>query len=85
MPPISTVRPNGPVIRTLRKARGLTGLELSYKSGVVPSAISYCEREIKQCSLALLTKLADALEVPVQAICKDDVSVQTDEPELKAS
>lgn len=78
MPPIPTVRPNGPAIRTLRKSRGLTGMELSAKSGVAPSAISYYERELKQCSLALLTKLANALEVPVQAICKDDLTDTAD-------
>jgi transcriptional regulator with XRE-family HTH domain len=73
MPPIPTVRPNGPVIRTLRESRGLTGVELSTKSGVARSAISYYERELKNPSLGILAKLAVALDVPVQAICRDDL------------
>jgi transcriptional regulator with XRE-family HTH domain len=85
MPPIPTVRPNGPAIRTFRKIRRLTGRQLSEKSGVAESAISYYERELKDPSLTILTKLADALEVPVQAICKDDLPGESDEPELKAS
>ncbi|REF00236.1 helix-turn-helix domain-containing protein [Thermomonospora umbrina] len=76
MPPIPTVRPNGPAIRTFRSLRGLTALELSEKSGVAPSAISYYERGLKQCSTDILRKLADGLDVPPQAICMDDLPDQ---------
>ena len=85
MPPIPTVRPNGAALRTFRRLRGLTAPQLSAKSGVAQSAISYYENEQKNPSLQILTKLADALRVPVQAVSKDDLGEVDEAPALRAS
>jgi transcriptional regulator with XRE-family HTH domain len=86
MPPIPTVRPNGKAIKTFRKdIRDLTLDQLSERSGVAISALSYYEREMKQPSLVILRKIAAALGVDVRAICKDDLPAEDLEPEPVAA
>jgi transcriptional regulator with XRE-family HTH domain len=75
MPPIPTVRPNGPAIRTFRKIRELSINQCAADAGVALSALHYYETEKKSPTLGVLEKVAAALDVPVQAICKDDIPV----------
>jgi transcriptional regulator with XRE-family HTH domain len=56
----------GKMLATLRRKKGLTQIELAGKSGVSKRAITYYERETKNPSVAVLNKLATALEVPVE-------------------
>lgn len=73
MPPIPTVRPNGPAIRTFRKIRNLSINRCAADAGIALSALHYYETEQKNPTLGALAKVALALDVPVQAICKDDL------------
>jgi transcriptional regulator with XRE-family HTH domain len=73
MPPIETVRANGAAIRALRQKDGWSINRLADEADVALSALSYYEREIKEPSLRVLNKIAQALGVPVAAICKDDL------------
>lgn len=83
MPPIPTVKPNGVAIRTLRKIRGLSINQCAEKAGVALSALHYYETNQKCPTLGVLEKVAVALDVPVQAICMDDLTVA--EPARRAS
>lgn len=74
MPPIPTVRPNGPAMRAIRGLKGLSINQLSTKAEVALSAISYYERDQKRLSREVLDRIATALEVPAQAICMDDLA-----------
>jgi transcriptional regulator with XRE-family HTH domain len=84
MPPIPTVRPNGAAIKTFRKIRELTIKQCAEKAGSAISAVYYYENG-KRCSLEQLRKIARALDVPVAAICMDEVPDEDVEPELVAS
>lgn len=74
MPPIETVRANGAAIRALRQKDGWSINRLAGEADVALSALSYYEREKKDPSLRVLNKIAQALGVPVAAICKDDLT-----------
>jgi transcriptional regulator with XRE-family HTH domain len=56
----------GKILATLRRKKGLTQIELAGKSGVSKRSITYYERETKNPSVAVLNKLAAALEVSVE-------------------
>jgi len=56
----------GKILAVLRRKKGLTQIELAEKSGVSKRAITYYERETKNPSVAVLDKLAAALDVSVE-------------------
>lgn len=75
MPPIPTVRTNGSAITTFReRLTGLNLTQLAEKAGVAVSALHYYETEQKNPSLGILVKVAIALDVPVQSICRDKLT-----------
>lgn len=58
----------GQSIRKIRKSIGLTQEELSVKVGIAPSFLSHIERGTKKASLETISKIANALEVPVEKL-----------------
>lgn len=52
----------------IRKEKGLTQVELAEKLGVQQSTISHIENELRDPSVELLFKLAEALEVSVEEL-----------------
>ena len=71
MPPIPTVHTNGPAIKKYRGMRKLSLTACAEKAGVALSALHYYEYETKDPSLRILVKIAVALDVDVQKICRD--------------
>ena len=58
----------GPTLRKFRNARGLSQHELAAMLGISRSHIGRLENGEKQPSLAMLFRLASALEVPASAM-----------------
>jgi transcriptional regulator with XRE-family HTH domain len=71
---VSRVRPNGPAIKEFRKLRNLTLQQCASAANIAMSQVFYYETETRRSSVASLLKLAAALDVDPQAICKDDLS-----------
>ncbi|ETK36186.1 helix-turn-helix domain-containing protein [Microbispora sp. ATCC PTA-5024] len=74
MPPIPTVRANGHAIRAFCDMGDLTIADLARRAGVAGSAVHYYVHGVKQPTRRTLNKIAQALGVPAQAICMDDLS-----------
>ncbi len=74
MPPIPTVRANAQAIRAFCEKDDLTIDGLAKRAGVAGSAVHYYVHGTKQPTLRQLHKLAQALGVPTQAICMDDLT-----------
>jgi transcriptional regulator with XRE-family HTH domain len=58
----------GANLRRLRHDAGLTQMELSNRSGLDMAEISRLETGIRDVRLSTIVRLADGLEVPVQAL-----------------
>ncbi|MFA9422631.1 MAG: helix-turn-helix domain-containing protein [Sedimentibacter sp.] len=58
----------GEKIRSIRKSKGLTIVELSEKINVTSGYISQIERDLISPSLAVLKRLANALEIPLSVL-----------------
>jgi transcriptional regulator with XRE-family HTH domain len=80
MPPVSTVRPNGPAIRALRHRRGLTLKALGLRIGRHGQAIRNLEAGERLASEVMINQIANALDVDVSELCLTD----DDEPERAA-
>ena len=63
---------NPEMVRLARESRGLGLKELAERVGVVPSSISRVESGLRDCSQAMLAKLADALGYPASFFCQSD-------------
>lgn len=74
MPPIPTVRANAQAIRAFCAKDDLTIEGLAKRAGVAGSAVHYFVHEEKRPTLRTLRKIAQALGVPTQAICMDDLT-----------
>ena len=74
MPPAQTVRVNAQAIRAFCAKDNLTIDGLAKRAGVAGSAVHYYVHETKRPTLRTLHKLAQALGVPTQAICMDDLT-----------
>jgi transcriptional regulator with XRE-family HTH domain len=82
MPPVRTVRPNGPAIRELRLRRGLSVRDLAEITGPRgrhQQAIRHLENETRLASEVLIHQLANALEVDVSEL------ILPDEPQMDAA
>ena len=62
----------GDKIRSIRKSKNLTIVELSEKINVTSGYISLIERDLISPSLAVLKRLADALEMPLSVLFSED-------------
>lgn len=62
----------GEKIRTIRKRKKLTIVELSEKINVTPGYISQIERDLISPSLAVLRRLSDALDVSLSDLFNDE-------------
>jgi transcriptional regulator with XRE-family HTH domain len=56
----------GSIIRTRRRARGMTQLELSEAVGIAPESLSRAERGVAQPKVQTLVKIAKVLDVPIE-------------------
>ena len=66
-------RHNGMAIRYLRIKDGLKPGEFATKVGVSYAHLDNLENERKEASLEVLYKVANALNVPVEAIVRDSI------------
>lgn len=66
----------GQRLRALREERDISMRELARRSGLSANALSMIERGLTSPSVSTLTKLADAMEVPITAMFRN-------EPELE--
>ncbi|WP_443067997.1 helix-turn-helix domain-containing protein [Streptomyces sp. NBC_01356] len=66
--------PNGTAIRALRKARKLSIRETAARAGCDPSHLSRLERREAGMGEEGLRRLAEALDVPVAAINREEES-----------
>lgn len=64
----------GKKIRTIRKRKNLTIVELSEQINVTSGYISQIERDLISPSLAVLKRLSEALEVPLSSLFIEDSS-----------
>jgi len=64
----------GAKIRSIRKSRNLTIVQLAKQINVTSGYISQIERDRISPSLAVLKRLAEALDVPLSALFLEDVS-----------
>ena len=55
-------------LRATREMRGLTQTELGSRAGMAAASVSHFETGVRAPSLESLVKLADALDVPVDAL-----------------
>lgn len=69
---VATERPLVNELARVRRARGLTQVELAERAGVSREAISFIERGVNTPTLRLALKLALALGSPVEAIFRLD-------------
>lgn len=66
----------GQRLRTLREARGVSMRSLARRSGLSANALSMIERGLTSPSVSTLTKLAQALEVPIMAFFREEPEKQ---------
>lgn len=82
-----SVRQNGAAIRALRKKdrRGVT--DFARHAGLHPQALRNIENGSRGASVDVILRLADILNVSVEAITRDgtDLSATDDEPRAKAT
>ena len=74
----------GKKIRSIRKSKNLTIVELSEQINVTSGYISQIERDLISPSLAVLKRLSEALDIPLSALFMEDngqsvVKIQHDE------
>jgi transcriptional regulator with XRE-family HTH domain len=72
MPPMPTVRQNGPAIRAFREIRGLTVDELAERIGLSSSGLRNVELENRGLTKVKANRLCAALSIPLTAIDRDD-------------
>ncbi len=73
-PPPPPLSHNGVAIRTIRKLRGIAMKELAAAVGITVQSLSHAENEKKRVSMALLNRIALALDVPLAAISREPVA-----------
>ena len=59
---------NGPAIRAIRKALGITQQDLAARSGISPSHMNKIEQGVEQPKFETAVRIADQLGVPTDAI-----------------
>lgn len=64
----------GQRIRALRRERGISQEELSFKAGISAAHLGQIERAVKKPTVETIGKLAAALEVPVTALFSSEYS-----------
>lgn len=64
----------GEKIRSIRKSKNITIVELSEKIEVTSGYISQIERDLISPSLSVLTRISKALEIPLSILFSDDSS-----------
>jgi transcriptional regulator with XRE-family HTH domain len=62
----------GPRLRMLREERHISMRELARRSGLSANALSMIERGLTSPSVSTLTKLANAMEVPITAFFREE-------------
>jgi transcriptional regulator with XRE-family HTH domain len=67
-------RVNGPAIRAIRKALGITQQELAERSGISPSHMNKIEHGVEQPKFETAVRIARALGEPVDTIAPVAVS-----------
>ena len=67
----------GQRIRALRRERGVSQEELSFKAGISAAHLGQIERAVKKPTVETIGKLAAALEVPVTALFSSAYSCET--------
>lgn len=72
-------------ITKLRNKHGWTKTQLAEKSGVSQTYISELEAGKKNATVAILTKIARAFEIPVAELLRDDLTPTGTEGEIKGS
>jgi transcriptional regulator with XRE-family HTH domain len=55
-------------LRRIRKAKGLSQEELAFECGVHRTYVSGVERAIRNPTITIVAKIADALDVPASAL-----------------
>lgn len=68
----------GKRIKVLRKERGISQEELSFKAGISAAHLGQIERAVKKPTVETIGKLAAALEVPVTALFSPEYAPDTD-------
>jgi transcriptional regulator with XRE-family HTH domain len=68
----------GKTIRRLRDDRGVSQQELARSAKLTPSFLSLVENDRRRPSLAVLRRIADALEVPEEVLIWDAVDLPAD-------
>lgn len=68
-------RHNGATIRALRMKDGLKPGEFATKALIAYSTLDNLEKERKDASIEVLYRIANALNVPVEAIVRDPASL----------
>ena len=63
----------GQRLRALREERSISMRELARRSGLSANALSMIERGLTSPSVSTLTKLADAMEVPITAMFRQEL------------
>jgi transcriptional regulator with XRE-family HTH domain len=58
----------GEVLKNRRGTLGLTQRQLALKLGVKPSHVAYLEKDRRRPSLALLSRIADVLDLPKESL-----------------
>ncbi|MEV4158981.1 helix-turn-helix domain-containing protein [Nonomuraea dietziae] len=67
---------NGATIRALRQAKGLTVTELARRVGTTPQSLSNLELEHRCGSADMLNRIAFALDVGLDAICRTRIATE---------
>jgi transcriptional regulator with XRE-family HTH domain len=62
----------GPRLRVLREERHISMRELARRSGLSANALSMIERGLTSPSVSTLTKLSNAMEVPITAFFREE-------------
>lgn len=68
----------GKRIRELRRERGISQEELSFKAGISAAHLGQIERAVKKPTVETIGKLAVALEVPVTALFSSEYTPAAD-------
>ena len=63
--------PNGAAIRVIRQLRGFGLRQLAQLAGISPTQISRIEQEKRGASEDARQRIADALDVPIEAITRE--------------
>ena len=72
MPPVETVRQDGPKIRELRIRAGVSLTDLGKQIHRHPKALGHLERETRRASRVMISQLANAFGVQPDELIRDD-------------